>query len=84
MVVNDWVNDDGMAWAYFNLGNLYRDQGKLAAAQSMFERALAGREKALGVEHTSTLDTVNNLGVLYRAQGKLAAAQSMYERALAR
>ena len=83
MVVNDWVDDDGMTWAYFNLGVLYRDQGKLAAAQSMYERALAGREKALGAEHTSTLNTVNNLGILYSAQGKLAAAQSMFERALA-
>jgi hypothetical protein len=27
----------------------------------MYNRALAGYEKALGPEHTSTLDTVNNL-----------------------
>jgi tetratricopeptide (TPR) repeat protein len=48
-----------------NLGNLYTDQGKLAAAEQMYERALAGCEKALGAEHTSTLDTVNNLRALY-------------------
>jgi hypothetical protein len=29
-------------------------------------RALAGREKALGPDHTSTLTTVDNLGGLYR------------------
>ncbi len=41
-----------------------------------------GREKALGPEHTSTLDTVNNLGNLYTNQGKLAEAEKMYQRAL--
>ncbi|PQE14281.1 hypothetical protein CJF31_00006831 [Rutstroemia sp. NJR-2017a BVV2] len=66
-----------------NLGSLYADQGKLAAAESMYEQALAGKEKTLGAEHISTLDTVNNLGILYANQGKLAAAESMYERALA-
>jgi len=44
-------------------------------------RALAGKEKALGPNHTSTLDAV---GLLYRAQGKLAEAEQMYVRALAR
>jgi tetratricopeptide (TPR) repeat protein len=39
-------------------------------------------EKALGAEHTSTLDTVGNLGNLYGDQGKLAEAEQMYERAL--
>jgi tetratricopeptide (TPR) repeat protein len=49
----------------------------------MCKRAVAGEEKALGPEHTSTLDTVNNLGLLYRAQGRLVEAEAMYERALA-
>ncbi|KAH8587304.1 P-loop containing nucleoside triphosphate hydrolase protein [Bisporella sp. PMI_857] len=83
IVVKGLVADDGMDWAYYNLGLLYADQGKLAEAESMYERALAGKEKALGAEHTSTLDTVNNLGLLYADQGKLAEAESMYERALA-
>ena len=45
-------------------------------------RALIGKEKALGPEHTSTLDTVNNLGLLYAEQGKLREAGDMYARAL--
>ena len=49
----------------------------------MYQRALAGTEKALGPDHTSTLYTVNNLGVLYRNQGKLAEAEEMHQRALA-
>ncbi|KAJ6114828.1 hypothetical protein N7486_000606 [Penicillium sp. IBT 16267x] len=66
-----------------NLGILYRGQGKLAEAEEMYQRALAGREKALGPDHTSTLSTVHNLGILYSAQGKLVEAEEMYQRALA-
>jgi tetratricopeptide (TPR) repeat protein len=65
-----------------NLGNLYIDQGKLDEAEQMYERALRGKEEALGPTHTSTLDTVNNLGNLYADQGKLDKAEQMYERAL--
>jgi hypothetical protein len=46
-------------------------------------RALAKKEKALGPDHTSTLETVNNLGNLYAEQGKLAEAEQMFVRALA-
>ena len=49
-----------------SLGLLYRDQGKLAEAEQMFVRALAGKEKALGPDHTSILSTVNYLGNLYK------------------
>ena len=51
------------------LGILYRDQGRLKEAESMYRRALEGYEKALGWDHTSTLSTVNNLGILYKDQG---------------
>jgi tetratricopeptide (TPR) repeat protein len=68
--------------AFHNLGALYADQGKLDKAEEMFERALQGEEKALGRDHTSTLQTVNNLGNLYRRQGKLDKADKMFERAL--
>lgn len=57
---------------YFNavhvFGYLYANQGKLDAAEKMYVRALEAKEKALGVDHTSTLDTVNNLGNLYKCQ----------------
>jgi tetratricopeptide (TPR) repeat protein len=48
----------------------------------MYDRALQGREKALGAEHTSTLEIVNNLGIVYRNQGKLTKAKQMFDRAL--
>jgi tetratricopeptide (TPR) repeat protein len=48
----------------------------------MYVRALRGYEKAWGLEHTSTLDTVNNLGNLYADQGKIVEAEETYVRAL--
>jgi tetratricopeptide (TPR) repeat protein len=65
------------------LGYLYADQGKLKEAEEMYQQALAGNEKALGLDHTSTLVMVNNLGVLYTDQDKLAEAEAMHLRALA-
>ena len=61
---------------------LYHKLGKLTEAEPMCQRALSGKEKALGKDEISTLATVNNLGNLYRDQGKLAEAESMYQRAL--
>jgi tetratricopeptide (TPR) repeat protein len=68
--------------AIHGLGMLYVDQGKLAEAEEMYQRALQGKEKALGPEHTSTLETVNHFGSLYRVQDKLAEAEEIYQRAL--
>jgi len=36
----------------------------------MYDRALAGKEKALGPDHTSTLDTFNNIVLLYSPLGR--------------
>jgi tetratricopeptide (TPR) repeat protein len=81
-VTDNRVSTDKLSWAFYNLGLLYADQGKLAEAEKMYVRALRGNEEALGPDHTSTLDTVNNLGALYADQGKLAEAEKMYIRAL--
>jgi len=64
------------------LGILYKDQGKMKEAEDMYLRALTGKEKAWGPEHTSTLGTINNLGNLYSDQGKMKEAEDMYLRAL--
>ncbi|KAG4431661.1 hypothetical protein IFR05_012864, partial [Cadophora sp. M221] len=82
MFANSLVVDDGLADDCHNLGYLYADQGKLVEAERMYHRALQGKKKAWGPEHTSTLDTVNNLGNLYADQGKLDEAERMYQRAL--
>ncbi|EAW19385.1 TPR repeat protein [Aspergillus fischeri NRRL 181] len=65
------------------IAELLRKQVRLLTAEQMYQRALAGYEKALGPDHTSTLGTVHNLGLLYSDQGKLKEAEEMYQRALA-
>jgi tetratricopeptide (TPR) repeat protein len=82
IVSNGLVPNDSIAGTYFSLGYLYDKQGKLVEAEQMYQRALQGKEKAWGPEHTSTLATVNNLAVLYKTQGKLVEAEQMYQRAL--
>ena len=57
-----------------NLGLRYKNQGKMVEAETMYLRALQGKEKAWGVEHTSTLDMVHSLDILYAKQGKMAEA----------
>src|SRR5262249_32770443 len=76
------VKLEGMEWALHRLGDLYKNQGKLAEAEGMYTWALQGKEEAFGPKQTSTLDTVNNLGLLYVDQGKLAKAEAMLIRAL--
>jgi tetratricopeptide (TPR) repeat protein len=74
---------DVAVWeAFHSLGELYKDQGKLQEAEEMYQRALTGKEEALGREHMSTLSTVNNLGDIYNRKGELQEAEKMLQRAL--
>ncbi|KAJ5761735.1 uncharacterized protein N7511_005117 [Penicillium nucicola] len=76
------LGDNAILGGFHNLGDLYSDQGKLKEAEEMYQRALAGYEKAFGHDHTSALDIIHNLGLLYSNQGKLKEAEGMYRRAL--
>ncbi|KAJ5715197.1 uncharacterized protein N7483_012378 [Penicillium malachiteum] len=75
-------NNITVCGAFHGLGILFSNRGKLNEAEEMYQRALVGKEKALGPDHISTLYTVNNLGLLYLDQGKLKTAEKMYQRAL--
>eukprot|EP00808_Paulinella_micropora_P025534 g7102.t1 len=66
-----------------SVANLLSDQGKLAEAEPLYRRALAGYEEELGATHPDTLVMVNNLAVLLKDQGKMAEAEPLYRRALA-
>ena len=63
-----------------NLGLLYMTQGKLAQAEEMGIRALAGQEQVLGHEHPSTLNTVLNFAILHADQGNKQQAMNMIQR----
>jgi tetratricopeptide (TPR) repeat protein len=61
---------------------LLQEQGDLASARTLYERALAIREKVLGPQHPATATSLNNLALLLQEQGDLAGARELYERAL--
>ncbi|KAJ5712278.1 hypothetical protein N7493_008746 [Penicillium malachiteum] len=74
---------DVSVWgAICGLGDLYSNQGKLKETEEMYQRALTGFGKALGPDHTFTLNAMNNLGNIYKVQGKLTETKEMYQRAL--
>jgi tetratricopeptide (TPR) repeat protein len=66
-----------------NLAWLLHDQGALAEARPLLERALAIREQQLGPEHRYTATILNNLAGVLHDQGALAEARPLLERALA-
>jgi CHAT domain-containing protein/tetratricopeptide (TPR) repeat protein len=69
--------------ALYNLGSLYRTQGKYSDAEEFFERALAVKEKVLGTENPDVADTLNSLAAVYLDQGRYADAEGLFKRALA-
>ncbi len=65
------------------LATVHRFTGDHAQAQTLHERALAIREKALGPEHPDVAASLNNLANLHYATAELTLARPLYERALA-
>ena len=61
---------------------MLQDQGDLAAARPLYERALAIREKALGPEHPDTSRARRNLASVLSASGNAREALSLGETAL--
>ncbi len=57
-------------------------QGKFAAAQPLFEKALEINRRLLTDEHPRTASAYNNLAFNLGAQGRRAAAQPLYQKAL--
>jgi tetratricopeptide (TPR) repeat protein len=53
-----------------------------ATAMEWYERALDGYEKTLGIDHSSTLDTVHNMALVFDNQGEYGKALEWYQRAL--
>ncbi|KAH7012302.1 uncharacterized protein B0I36DRAFT_256794 [Microdochium trichocladiopsis] len=76
----EWVQSDGtnslgladedQLEALHNLGLLYADQGRRAEAEAMYQRALAGKEKAVGADHPKTRLVLRNLKLLQESIGE--------------
>lgn len=75
------VEKSGLGWALCEIGSLFQRQDKLREAREMYRRALQEQEKTLGLNHQSTLTTVNNLGLLYYDQREWKDADALLQRA---
>jgi tetratricopeptide (TPR) repeat protein len=69
-----------MAYPLNELANLYRDQGKYAEAEPLYQRALYIWEQALGPNHPYTQTVVRNYAMLLRKMGREAEASKLESR----
>ena len=60
-----------------------QERARYTESESFCQRALAIREKVLGLTHPDVAGSLNNLAELYRNQGKYAEAMPLYQRGLA-
>ncbi len=58
-----------LAESLSQLGEVNRDLGNFAKAESLFQEALSIRESVFGPNHGETASCLADLGVLYRLQG---------------
>ena len=65
-----------------NVGKCFDITGKYAEAEEMYREALVFKEKVLGVEHPSTLYSVNDLAIVLDNQGKYTEAEEMHRQTL--
>jgi tetratricopeptide (TPR) repeat protein len=76
-------NKDSAVISLNNLGQLYADRGNLAAAESLYRRALAIRESELCANQADLAASLNNLAAVLACGGKYEEAGILYQRALA-
>ena len=72
-----------MAESLNNLAALYQAQGKYAAAEPLYKRALALWEKALGADHPHVATVLGNMAEFYKKIGRNDEAKGFEERAKA-
>ena len=65
-----------------NLGTLKLSDGEYSTAESLFQRALAIREKTLGREHPTVASILSSLGMLDYLRHNNSNAESLYKRAI--
>jgi tetratricopeptide (TPR) repeat protein len=75
-------NHPQAAEAYNNLGGVQEAQGKYAAAESYYEKALKVRLDRLGPQHLAVAESYSNLSAVRKAQGKLVEGERLSRQAL--
>lgn len=76
-------NDAALGDALGELAWLYKILDQYVAAESLYLRAVAVKEKVLGKDHPDVAEVLNGLAGLYRREGKYAEAEPLYRCALA-
>ncbi len=71
------------ARSLFNLGILYKDNGKFEQAEPLLIRAHSIMSEALGAEHPDTIKCLQYLADLYVIQGKYEQAIDFYQQVIA-
>ncbi len=66
-----------------NLAGLYRSQGRISAAEPLYQEALAMTKRLFPHDHPNVTTSLNNLAFLYESQGRISAAEPLYQEALA-
>jgi len=66
-----------------SLADLYLTEGKPAAAERLFRRALALQERMLGREHPAVAETLKSWAALHADHGQDETAERLYTQALA-
>jgi tetratricopeptide (TPR) repeat protein len=72
-----------LAQSLNSLGLVLYSQEQYAAAEPLYQRAMAIREEIRGPEHPEVAIALNNLAELYFAENRYAEAGPLYERAVA-
>ena len=78
----DAEDEDAEQWLLINVGESYYLIGKYQEAERMYRQALELMRKVLGMEHPSTLNSMNNLALALVNQGKYEEAEQMHRQAL--
>ena len=66
-----------------DLGNLYKDAGRLHDAETAFGRALAIGRATRGENHPNVAATIGNLATVMENESRFAEAEDLYKRTLA-
>jgi tetratricopeptide (TPR) repeat protein len=66
----------------FHVGEYFLNTGKYFEAEEIYWRGLKLNESVLGLEHLSTLDSMNNLALVLCIQGEYNEAKTIHQRTL--
>ncbi len=81
---NIWNGEETLSLTILmkSLATLYRQQGRYAEAETLFQKALVIQQKLLGFEHPVMADSLNGLARVYLRQKRYTEAEPLFQRAI--